>query len=99
YVGVPDAAAGFGAGELLLFGGPGTKVSMWSAGTRRLTLDTVGNVGIGTDPSASKLTVFTPSGGITRVGMEHTDGTIRLGTYAASGLGGLLGTVSDHPLS
>jgi hypothetical protein len=58
-----------------------------------------GNVGMGTTTPASKLTVFTPSGGITRVGIEHTDGTIRLGTYAASGLGGSLGTVSDHPLS
>jgi hypothetical protein len=31
--------------------------------------------------------------------MEHTDGTIRLGTYAVPGFGGMLGTVSDHPLN
>jgi hypothetical protein len=99
YVGVPDSAAGFGAGELLMFGGAGTKVSLWSAGARRLTVDTTGNVGIGTSTPASKLTVFTPSGGLTRVGMEHTDGTIRLGTYVVPGFGGMLGTVSDDPLS
>jgi hypothetical protein len=99
YVGVPDSAAGFGAGELLMFGGAGTKVSLWSAGFRRLTVDTFGNVGIGTATPASKLTVFTPSGGITRVGIEHTDGTVRLGTYAEPGLGGWLGTVSNHPLN
>ena len=51
-----------------------------------------GNVGIGTDTPARKLTVRTPG-----YGFEHTDGTIRLGTYLNS-TGGWLGTVSDHPL-
>ncbi len=48
YVGVPDAGAGFGAGELLLFGGPGTTTSLWAGSNRSVTLDTNGNVGIGT---------------------------------------------------
>ncbi|MES2778064.1 MAG: tail fiber domain-containing protein [Bacteroidota bacterium] len=56
-----------------------------------------GNVGIGTGNLSlfSRLTVGTPSG-IT--GLEHTNGTVRLATYA--GLGGsqigYLGTVSNH---
>ena len=48
YVGVPEAGAGFGAGELLLFGGPGTRTSLWAGSNRSVTLDTNGNVGIGT---------------------------------------------------
>jgi len=58
-----------------------------------------GNVGIGTTAPDSKLTVFTPSIGSIRVGIEHTDGTVRLGTYAVPGLGGFLGTLSADPLS
>ena len=51
YVGVPDASAGFGAGELLLYGGQGTATSLWAGSSRGLTLDIKGNVGIGiTDP-------------------------------------------------
>ena len=44
YVGVPDSGASFAPGELLLFGGPGTKVSLWPGGVRTLTADTAGNV-------------------------------------------------------
>ena len=51
-----------------------------------------GNVGIGTATPARKLTVHTQG-----YGFEHTDGTIRLGTYLDP-TGGWLGTVSDHPL-
>lgn len=53
---------------------------------------TAGNVGIGTATPARKLTVRTAG-----YGFEHTDGTIRLGTYL-NPTGGWLGTVSDHPL-
>ena len=100
FVGVPDAAAGLGAGELLMYGGPATKVSLWSAGNRRLTVDTAGRVGIGTDTPATKLTVRTSGllslfGGY---GIEHTDGTVRLSTYI-DGSAGWLGTVSNHPLN
>jgi hypothetical protein len=51
-----------------------------------------GNVGIGTTTPARKLTVRTPG-----YGLEHTDGTVRLGTYLDP-TGGWLGTISDHPL-
>ena len=68
-------------------------------GGARMTVDTTGNVGVGTITPASKFTVFTPSGGILRVGMEHTDGTVRLGTYTEPGNGGWLGTISNHPLN
>jgi hypothetical protein len=57
YVGVPDAGAGFGAGELLLFGGPGTTTSLWAGAGRTVTLDTNGNVGIGTAAPGAKLDV------------------------------------------
>jgi hypothetical protein len=58
-----------------------------------------GNVGVGTATPATKLTVFTSSGGLLRPGIEHTDGTVRLGTYAEPGFGGWLGTISNHPLN
>jgi hypothetical protein len=68
-------------------------------GAARMTVDTTGNIGIGTTTPASKLTVFTPSGGLLRAGLEHTDGTVRLGTYVESGNGAWLGTLSNHPLN
>jgi hypothetical protein len=57
YVGVPDAGAGFGAGEMLLYGGPGTRTSLWAGSNRGITLDTNGNVGIGTSNPTEKLEV------------------------------------------
>jgi hypothetical protein len=53
-----------------------------------------GNVGIGTTTPARKLTVRTSS---LDYGIEHTDGTVRLGTYL-DGAAGWLGTISNHPL-
>ena len=35
YIGVPDASAGFAPGELLVFGGANTPVSLWSNGASR----------------------------------------------------------------
>jgi hypothetical protein len=68
-------------------------------GSPRMTVDTTGNVGVGTFTPASKFTVLTPSGGTLKVGLEHTDGTVRLGTYAEPGNGGWFGTLSNHPLN
>jgi hypothetical protein len=57
YVGVPDGSASFGPGELLLYGASGTKTSLWANGIRGVTIDTTGNVGIGTVNPAAKLEV------------------------------------------
>lgn len=57
YVGVPDSATGLGPGELVLFGGTGTKTSLWAGGNRSVTINTNGNVGIGTPISDTKLYV------------------------------------------
>jgi hypothetical protein len=46
YVGVPDASAGIAPGELVLFGGPGVKASLWGGQVRALTTDTAGNVSV-----------------------------------------------------
>ncbi len=37
YVGAPDSAAGFAPGELLMFGGAGTKISFWPGGASALS--------------------------------------------------------------
>lgn len=57
YVGVPDPNAPFAPDELLLFGGPGTRTTLWAGGVRCLTADTIGNVGIGTANAHGKLDV------------------------------------------
>lgn len=54
----------------------------------------LGNVGIGTDVPADKLTVRTASD---RYGLTHTDGAITVGSYVGAGAG-WFGTKSNHPL-
>jgi hypothetical protein len=66
----------------------------------RLAITPTGAVGIGTPNPTSKLTVAAASDD-TRYGIEHTDGTVRLGTYIGPSFGvpgGWLGTVSNHKL-
>lgn len=56
-----------------------------------------GNVGVGTTIPATKLTVLTTPN---NYGFEHTDGSVRLGTYlGGSAGGGWLGTISNDKLS
>jgi len=57
YVGVPDQSAPIAPGELVLFGAPFTKVSLWPGQNRALTANTLGNIGIGTDVPSAKLEV------------------------------------------
>jgi hypothetical protein len=54
-----------------------------------------GNVGIGTNTPANRLTVRTPTLGY---GIEHTDGDTRLSTFVGRG-SGWLGTLSNHKLT
>ena len=68
-------------------------------GSARMTVDTGGNVGVGTITPASKFTVQTTPGGVfSAYGIEHTDGTVRLTTYL-DGAAGWFGTRSNHPLN
>ena len=62
YVGVPGASAGFGPGELILFGGTATKTSLWAGQSRALTIDTNTNVGIGTTTPTSRLEIVGQDG-------------------------------------
>jgi hypothetical protein len=64
-----------------------------TAGVTRMLFGLNGNVGIGTDSPARKLSVF--SG---QYGIEHTDGNVRLGTYVSLA-GGYFGTISNHKLN
>jgi hypothetical protein len=52
-----------------------------------------GNVGIGTNTPANKLTVNS-----VLYGIEHTDGSVRLATFLNSS-GAWIGTLSNHPLN
>jgi hypothetical protein len=58
YVGVPGTGVGaLGPGELILYGGTGTKTSLWAGGVRGITILTNGRVGIGTASPTGKLEV------------------------------------------
>ena len=106
---ITDATSG---NSLVLQGGPGSgmKVTGYNYGTATaqpiyLSVDGAntyinpggGNVGIGTTTPANKLTVYANILGLGGYGIEHTDGTRRLGTFLNSS-GGWLGTISNHPL-
>ena len=71
YVGVPGSATGIAPGEMLLFGSAGTKLSLWAGGNRSLTLDTSGNVGIGTTNPTHRFHVSAPDA----VGLFESTGT------------------------
>jgi hypothetical protein len=86
YVGVPGTGTNFGAGELILFGGAGTKTSLWAGGNRAVTILTNGTVGIGTDnPIGAMLHVIS---GTTAVSGEGTvDGVQGFSTSSTNGAG------------
>jgi hypothetical protein len=66
------------------------------AGSRVIINDAaLGNVGIGTDSPADKLTVSTAT---SNYGVTHTDGVITTGTWVGGGAG-WFGTKSNHPLN
>lgn len=72
-----------------------------AARSTKMTIDKVGNVGIGTTTPQSKLVVRTGfrllGVDVSEYGIEHTDGNVRLSTYVDE-TGGWLGTRSNHPL-
>ena len=59
-----------------------------------LTINSSGNVGIGTTTPSQKFVVQTSSD---VNGFAHTDGTVTVGSWVGSGVG-QLGTISNHPL-
>lgn len=61
-------------------------------GGTAVVLDTTGKVGVGTVSPSSPLTVSA-----TGLGVEQTNGTVRLGTFVNT-TAGYLGTVTSHPL-
>ena len=66
----------------------------------QMTLSTAGNLGIGVFNPADKLSVRTSTN---TTGLSHSDGTASVSTYVGTpagggGLGGWLGTKSNHPL-
>ena len=69
---------------------------LMSNNTTKAAILANGNMGIGTIAPAEKLTVQTATNSL---GITHTDGTIKIGTFVGgSGAGGYFGTVSNHPL-
>jgi hypothetical protein len=58
YIGVPDSSAGFAPGEMLIFGGANTPLSLWANQIRALTIDTSGLVGIGTNGPLTKVHIL-----------------------------------------
>lgn len=47
YVGVPGVATSIAPGEMLVFGGSGIRTSIWAGGTRAITVNPLGFVGMG----------------------------------------------------
>ena len=76
-----------------LTSGGGSAVG-WALSGNDLSNTNSGKVGIGTPSPGKKLTVQTAVG----YGIEHTNGTVAVGTYV-DGTHGWLGTNSDHPLA
>lgn len=70
-----------------------------NAGSTLADFENSGNVGIGTSTPLTALEVRTATG---NVGMTHSDGTIRVGTYvggsSSGATGGWLGTISNNSL-
>ncbi len=90
YVGVPDSSAEFAPGEMLVFGGAATKLSLWAGGARALTLEPDGNAyfgqrgrqmlnlfGVGYGIGIQTATLYSRSGGgfAWHVGGTHSDTT------------------------
>jgi hypothetical protein len=93
--GAPPTAGQFLSydGGNFLWADPGVAVgNIWSLNGNSAFYN-AGNVGIGINSPASKLTVSAAGYGI-----EHTDGTRRLNTYVSAS-GGWLGTLSNDPLN
>jgi len=69
-------------------------------GSSEMTINTNGNVGVGTTAPATKLSVQTPTNSY---GLTQTDGAATVGTWVGNGCCGVpesgwLGTKSNHPL-
>jgi hypothetical protein len=88
---------GHSGGGFFLFRTASDPGTIGSLASYDFMVSDAGNVGIGTTTPARKLTIQSPG-----FGLEHTDGTVRLGTYlSADGFntdGGWLGTISNHKL-
>lgn len=84
--------------SLLAYNGTGLawqspqSIGQWGTTNSNDGIFFLGKVGIGTNSPASKLTVFSSG-----YGMEHTDGSVRMGTYIDS-RGGFIGSNSAHPM-
>jgi hypothetical protein len=87
YVGVPGTGTNFGSGELILYGGPGTKTSLWAGENRAVTILTNGKVGIGTaNPTGAMLHVIS-SGTNAVYGEGAVDGVQGFSTSSTNGAG------------